>query len=44
MSLERFQPFLACLPSRDDPVGITDRAEIEARIERFQAARRERAS
>lgn len=44
VSLERFQPFLACLAKRDDPVGITDRVEIEARIERFQAARRERAS
>jgi hypothetical protein len=39
VSLERFQPFLACLPTRDDPVGITDRAEIEARVERFQAQR-----
>jgi uncharacterized Ntn-hydrolase superfamily protein len=35
-SLERFQPFLACLPRRDDPAGITDRAEIEARIAHFQ--------
>ena len=35
-SLERFQPFVACLPRRDDPAGITDRAVIEARIERFQ--------
>ncbi len=42
VSLERFQPFLACLPKRDDPVGITDRAEIEARVERFQAQRRAR--
>ncbi len=40
VSLERFQPFLACLPKRDDPVGITDRTEIEARIERYQAQRR----
>ena len=38
-SLERFQPFVACLPCRADPVGITDRAVIEAAIERFQAAR-----
>lgn len=38
-SLERFQPFIACLPGRHDPVGLTDRAEIEARIERFHAAR-----
>jgi uncharacterized Ntn-hydrolase superfamily protein len=39
-SLERFQPFLACLPSHARPAGITDRAVIEAEIERFQAARR----
>ena len=38
-SLERFQPFVACLPRHDDPAGITDRAVIEAPIERFQAAR-----
>jgi uncharacterized Ntn-hydrolase superfamily protein len=38
-SLERFQPFLACLPSRARPAGITDRAVIEAEIERFQVAR-----
>ena len=24
-SLERFQPFVACLPGRHDPVGVTDR-------------------
>ena len=36
-SLERFQWFLACLPRRDDPVGLTDRAEIEAQIERLGA-------
>ena len=29
-SLERFQAFVACLPRRDDPAGITDRDEIEA--------------
>jgi uncharacterized Ntn-hydrolase superfamily protein len=39
VSLERFQPFVACLPSRASAAGITDRAEIEARIARFQAAR-----
>jgi uncharacterized Ntn-hydrolase superfamily protein len=39
-SLERFQPFVACLPSRARPAGITDRAVIEAEIDRFQAARR----
>jgi uncharacterized Ntn-hydrolase superfamily protein len=38
-SLERFQPFVACLPRRADPAGITDRAVIESRIEQFQAAR-----
>jgi len=37
VSLERFQPFVACLPTRTSE-GITDRAEIEARIERFRAA------
>jgi uncharacterized Ntn-hydrolase superfamily protein len=36
-SQERFQAFVACLPRRDDPVGVTDRAEIERRIERWQA-------
>lgn len=40
VSLERAQPFVACLAGRHDPVGVTDRAEIEARIARFQAARR----
>ena len=38
-SLERFQPFTACLPSRRSPAGITDRAVIEAEIERFHARR-----
>lgn len=38
-SLERFQPFVACLPSRAHPAGITDRATIEEEIQRFQAAR-----
>ena len=38
-SLERFQPFVACLAGRLDPVGLTDRAAIEAAIERFHAAR-----
>ena len=38
-SLDRFQPFVACLPRHDDPVGVTDRAVIEAAIERFQATR-----
>jgi uncharacterized Ntn-hydrolase superfamily protein len=39
-SLERYQPFTACLPSRARPAGITDRAVIEAEIERFQVRRR----
>ena len=42
-SLERYQPFIACLAGRHDGVGLLDRGEIEARIERFQAARREQA-
>jgi uncharacterized Ntn-hydrolase superfamily protein len=41
-SRERFQPFLACLPSHANPAGITDRAVIEAGIERFQIARSDR--
>jgi uncharacterized Ntn-hydrolase superfamily protein len=40
VSLERFQPFVSCLPGRDRPSGITDRPTIEATIERFHAARR----
>jgi uncharacterized Ntn-hydrolase superfamily protein len=39
-SLERFQPFVACLPSRALPGGITDRATIEEEIRRFQAERK----
>jgi len=42
-SLERFQPFVACLPSRADPVGIIDRAVIEERVAAFQSARAKRA-
>ena len=34
-SLERFQPFVSCLPSRSRPAGITDRDVIEAEISRF---------
>jgi uncharacterized Ntn-hydrolase superfamily protein len=37
-SLERYQPFVACLPSRARPAGTTDRAQIEAEIEHFHAA------
>jgi uncharacterized Ntn-hydrolase superfamily protein len=40
-SLERYQPFMACLAGRHDPVGLTDRAEIEARIEGFTRRRGE---
>jgi uncharacterized Ntn-hydrolase superfamily protein len=40
VSLERFQPFVACLAGRHDAVGLIDRTEIEARIEQFHAARR----
>lgn len=39
-SFERFQPFLGCLPRSGRPAGLTDRAAIEAEIERFQAGRR----
>ena len=42
-SLERFQPFVACLAKRDDPAGELDRSRIEAHIERFHAARRDKA-
>lgn len=35
VSLQRFQPFLSCLPGRHDPVGELDRDRIEARIIRF---------
>jgi len=42
VSLERYQPFVACLPSAARPAGITDRALIEAEVQRFQAARRQR--
>lgn len=39
VSLERFQPFAACLPSRAQPSGIVDRSVIEAHIARFHADR-----
>ena len=39
VSLERFQPFVSCLASRENPAGITDRAAIEAEIATFNAAR-----
>jgi len=42
VSLERFQPFVACLPGRHDAAGLTDRDEIEARIAAFHAGRAEK--
>ncbi len=39
VSLERYQPFVACLAGRHDPVGMTDRAAIEARVQQFHAAK-----
>ena len=42
-SLERYQPFTACLAGRHDPVGLTDRNAIEARIARFHEDRGGRA-
>jgi uncharacterized Ntn-hydrolase superfamily protein len=39
-SLERFQPFVACLAGRSDPVGLLQRDEIEANVEAFAASRR----
>ena len=38
-SFERFQPFIACLASSRDPVGLLHRDEIEARIEASLQAR-----
>src|SRR4051812_19818002 len=38
-SLECYQPFVACLAGRHDPVGLTDRALIEERIARFHSER-----
>ena len=38
-SLERYQPFIACLPTRANPAGITDRTVIEREIERFHVRR-----
>jgi uncharacterized Ntn-hydrolase superfamily protein len=40
-SLERYQPFVACLPTRTDPRGIVDRDVIEREIARFAAARKQ---
>jgi uncharacterized Ntn-hydrolase superfamily protein len=41
-SLDRFQPFLSCVPSKARPAGITDRAVIEEEIVRFQVGRAKR--
>jgi uncharacterized Ntn-hydrolase superfamily protein len=38
-SFERYQALLDCLPSKARPWGVTDRAEVEAAIERFHAER-----
>ena len=38
-SLERYQPFTACLPTKARPAGLTDRQLIEAEVTRFHAAR-----
>ena len=38
-SFERYQAMLECLPSEARRWGITDRAEVEASIARYQAAR-----
>ena len=40
VSLQRFQAFVTCLPSREHPSGTTDRNLIEAQIERFHASRK----
>ena len=40
-SLERYQPFMACLPGRHDATGLTDRNAIEARIQSFHAERKD---
>jgi uncharacterized Ntn-hydrolase superfamily protein len=39
-SLERYQPFVSCLPSAGRPAGVVDRSEIEATIARFREAQR----
>jgi uncharacterized Ntn-hydrolase superfamily protein len=38
-SFERYQGMLACLPSEARPWGMTDRADVEAFIARYQASR-----
>jgi len=39
VSLQHSQAFIACLAGRHDPVGLTDRDQIETRIARFHADR-----
>ena len=39
VSLQRFQPFVACLARREAPAGELDRTRIEAHIAAFHAAR-----
>ena len=39
VSLQRFQPFIACLPGRHSASGELERSRIEARIDAFHAAR-----
>jgi uncharacterized Ntn-hydrolase superfamily protein len=41
VSLERFQPFVGCLATRRQPVGVIDRTRIEAEIARFNAVHAE---
>jgi uncharacterized Ntn-hydrolase superfamily protein len=40
VSLQRYQPFVACLAGRHNPTGELDRKVIDARVEAFVAARR----
>ena len=40
VSLERFQPFVACLAGRHNSVGELDRSRIEARIAAFHVAQK----
>lgn len=40
ISLERYQPFVSCLASRESPAGITDRERIEAVVTQFQLAQK----
>lgn len=42
-SLERYQPFIACLATREQPAGELERSRIEAHIEEFHANWRARA-